>query len=431
MRGIVIASLKCMNRLLLFTIALAFLVSCDGMRAFEAVTFKSETPDTMGPDNPPSTPGTPENPNPPSTPETPENSNPRPINPDPPLTTRPPDPPVCTSAPTCADSNGLSCDGGYWFRGCSAVGCTTNFNSGHLSASVNNCCTCDDDNDDDNNNDTSNNAPPNFETDCGKENMYCNRRDGLILKPIAEPVIDTVTRAKYLCRQEEARIKNLCSNIPANANVKKPKECQLYDDFGVVHLKAQATPEDDIDLFEGAPTNKIFKRVYFTMQFKINQWNPVNPGARHTIFWLSIEGHRNLLGYFLGRGPGGIESWHKGGLILVHGVGMHAGAKEKGTDSTILEEDVTYTLTYDYNNINKTITLKIVDEDQEEVIEVEESVKIVDEQTQQVANNLPIGKLQLGISRGDIKFETKKDCLPSEAPGIGWEWRNFQYALYF
>lgn len=395
------------KKLLSFTLLSIFLVGCDGMRAFEVIILPSSTPDTRGPDDSPPTP------NPPPTTRSPN-----------------PNPPVCSSSPTCGDSNGLSCDGGHWFRGCSAAGCTTNFNHGHLSASVNNCCTCGDDNDD-NNDDTSNNDPPNFETDCDQKTIYCGGKDGLVRKPIAEPVIDTLTRAKYLCRQEEARIKNLCRNIPANANVKKPRECQLYDDYGVVHLKAQDRPENNIGLFEGAPSNKIYKRVYFTIQFRIHQWNPINPGARHSIFWLAIKGHRNLLGYFLARGPGGIESWHKGGLILVHGVGMHAGAKEKGTDNTILEEDVTYTLTYDYNNENKTIILKILDEDQQEVIEVEESVKIVDQQTQRVTNNLPIGKLELGKSFETIKFEVRKDCLPSEVPGIGWEWKNFKYALYF
>ncbi len=94
-----------------------------------------------------------QNPPPPAQNPPPPAQNPPPPAQNPPPPAQNPPPPVQTppgggggtppnDPPTCADSNGVNTPGGRWFSGCAAQGCTTNFGTGHLSASIANCCNC-------------------------------------------------------------------------------------------------------------------------------------------------------------------------------------------------------------------------------------------------------------------------------------------------
>lgn len=215
-----------------------------------------------------------------------------------------------------------------------------------------------------------------------------------------------------------------------------PSRAYCFEEEGLFHRPTQSRPGNNQFIFDDLPA-RTYKRIHVTMQFKISDWSPLRSAAIHNIFWLAIDRHNDLLGYFNATGPN--NNNRGGGLIFRHGVNLVHGDKPKETRSILLQRQTTYTVSYDYDTQYNRISLRLFNQNRQLVTEIEGEPNIPNIVLQS-HNRMRIhfGNSQTVFSAPECSIVDESTmgfnmpgCWAVEVPSFGWEYRNLKAIVYY
>ncbi len=162
-----------------------------------------------------------------------------------------------------------------------------------------------------------------------------------------------------------------------------------------------------------------YQRIHLRMQFRISDWSTAKPSGIHNIFWLAIDRrHRDLLGYFNAKGPG------PGGRLLIfrHGVNLVHGEKSRVIQPILLQRQVTYTVSYNYDMAAGLVLLRLLEPNGQLVTEIRHEPNI---------SHIPIGpNNKIWVQFGNSQVVSTEDGVPVEVPSYGWEYKNLHVTVY-
>ena len=215
-----------------------------------------------------------------------------------------------------------------------------------------------------------------------------------------------------------------------------PSRAYCFGEEGLFHQPTSNRPGNNQFIFDDLPA-RTYQRIHVTMQFKISDWSPIRSAAIHNIFWLAIDGHNDLLGYFNATGPN--NNNRGGGLVFRHGVNLVHGDKPKVTKPIRLEKQTTYTVTYDYDTQYNRISLKLFNQNGQLVTEIQHQPNIPNIILQShnrmrihFGNTAPVfSSPECSIVDELTMGFNIPGCWAVEVPSYGWEYRNLKAIVYY
>lgn len=195
-----------------------------------------------------------------------------------------------------------------------------------------------------------------------------------------------------------------------------PPRAHCFQRPGVFHRPNPNNANNNYVVFNMPPG--IYQRLDLRMQFRISDWSSAKPSGIHNIFWLAIDRHRNLLGYFNAKGPG------PGGRLLIfrHGVNLVHGEKPKVAQPILLQRHVTYTVSYNYDTAGRFILLRLLGPNGQLVTEIRHEPNIPQ------INLGPQNRIRIHF--GNREVVATDDGIPVEVPSYGWEYKNLHAIVY-